>query len=106
MITAYTIAQAASLSQEILYFFHIPAGCGNVLTLLAMPDDSRDLVLSKTARESIISAITTQSPVPRRPSAVSAAVTLRALLPKISPLSKPERQLLDEWLERIAKRPE
>jgi hypothetical protein len=53
-------------------------------------------------RKSIIAAITTQSPVLSRPSVVSAAVTLRALLAKILSRSKPERQLLDEWFERIA----
>jgi AcrR family transcriptional regulator len=82
------------------------SACGVVLTLLAMPEKSRDLALSEIARESILAEITTESPVIRRPSAPSAAVTLAALLPKSSSLSSAERQLLDEWLKKIADEPD
>ena len=78
------------------------SGCGTVLTLLAMPENRRDLAISAIARESILAAITTESPMTRRLSAASAAVALAALLPKSSSLSGAERQLLDEWLKRIA----
>lgn len=78
------------------------SGCGTVLTLLAMPENRRDLAISAIARESILAAITTESPMTHRLSAASAAVALAALLPKSSSLSGAERQLLDEWLKRIA----
>jgi AcrR family transcriptional regulator len=78
------------------------SACGIVLTLLAMPEKSRDLAISEIARESVLAAITTEMPMIRPHSAASAAVALAALLPKSSSLSGAERQLLDEWLKRIA----
>jgi AcrR family transcriptional regulator len=82
------------------------SACGTVLTLLAMPEKSRDLTISEIARENILVAITTETPMIRRLSAASAAVALAALLPKSSSLSGAERQLLDEWLKRIANEPD
>ena len=78
------------------------SACGIVLTLLAMPEKSRDPAISEIARENILAAITTESPMIRRVTAASAALALAALLPKSSSLGGAERQLLDEWLKRIA----
>jgi len=80
------------------------AGRGLTLTLIALPEDQRDPSLSVTARESVISTITTDpppaSPDPSGP--VAAAVALRAALPRTGALSEPERALLADWLDRIA----
>jgi AcrR family transcriptional regulator len=79
------------------------AGVGTVLALLATPEDARDLALSETAREAVLAAMTTQSPVLESPSPATAAIALRAVLPEATPsLSDGERHLLDEWLDRLA----
>ena len=79
------------------------AGLGTVLALLAMPEDARDLALSDTAREAVLAAITTTSPVLESPSPATAAIALRAVLPDATPsLSDGERHLLDEWLDRLS----
>jgi len=78
------------------------AGGGTTLTLIAMPEDRRDMGLSDLARDAVIAAITTDAPVAPQPGPVSAAVALRAALPQTTTLSAPERTLLGEWLDRIA----
>jgi AcrR family transcriptional regulator len=78
------------------------SGCGTVLTLLAMPEDRRDLGLSETAREAVIAAITTGSPALESPGPAAAAIALRAVLPEATILTQGERRLLDEWLDRLA----
>jgi len=79
------------------------AGSGTTLSLIAMPEDRRDLALSDLAREAVISAITTGAPVPATPGPVGAAVALRATLPQTTVLSTQEQGLLREWLDRIAR---
>lgn len=78
------------------------AGSGTTLTLIATPEDRRDPELSRTAREAVIAAITTDAPATRAPGPVTAAVTLRAVLPHTDALTTPERGLLEAWLDRIA----
>jgi AcrR family transcriptional regulator len=77
-------------------------GCGTVLTLLAMPEDHRDLGLSESAREAVIAAITNESPALKSPGPAGAAIALRAVLPDATILSDGERHLLEEWLDRLA----
>lgn len=77
-------------------------GCGTVFTLLTMPEAERDLSLSVEAREAAIAAITTEQPVVERPGAATAAVALRAVLSETTVLTSSERQLLADWLDRIA----
>lgn len=78
------------------------SGCGTVLTLLAMPEDRRDLSLSENAREAVIAAITTGSPARKSPGPAAAAVALRAVLSEATTLTRAERQLFEEWLDRLA----
>lgn len=77
------------------------AGGGTTLTLIAMPEDGRDMGLSDLARDAVIAAITTDAPVAPQPGPVGAAVALRAVLPQTTTLSASERILLGEWLDRI-----
>jgi hypothetical protein len=79
------------------------SACGVVLTLLAVPENRRDLDLRAIARDSTIAATTTDMPV-EAPSPATAAVTLRALLPDATRLTDCERALMNEWLERLAER--
>ncbi|MFI1917199.1 TetR/AcrR family transcriptional regulator [Nocardia sp. NPDC020380] len=107
------------------------AGSGTTLALIATPEGNRDPELSSTAREAVIAAITTgsagsttdsesamASPASTTAGAASstvgaattsggvapatAAVTLRALLPRVEALTMAEVGLLREWLDRIA----
>lgn len=77
-------------------------GCGTVFTLLATPEADRDLNLSIATREAVIAAITTDVPMMQVPGAGNAAIALRATLGQVDVLSVSERQLLAEWLDRIA----
>lgn len=78
------------------------SGTGTVLTLLAQPEDRRDMGLSAAARESVISTITggTGSQTVAGPNAAAAA--LRASLDQTSVLTDGERHLMAELLDRIA----
>jgi AcrR family transcriptional regulator len=77
------------------------AGCGTTLTLIATPEGERDPELSRTAREAVLAAITTDVST-ADPGPVAAAVTLRAVLPRTDALTEPERGLMRAWLDRIA----
>lgn len=85
---------------ELIYSF----SSGIVLSLLAMPEEIRDVNLSYDAREVLVSAITNKKPSQKSSSSDigSAAITLQALLPSASSLSEGERTLLKELLDRIA----
>jgi AcrR family transcriptional regulator len=78
------------------------AGCGTVLTLLAMPEDGRDMRLSRLACHAVIAAIATDTPVTKTPGPAAAAIALRATLPEATALSEGERHVLGEWLDRLA----
>jgi AcrR family transcriptional regulator len=78
------------------------AGSGVTLALIGTPAEQRDLELATLAREAVIAAITVDAPVTAAPEPVAAAVTLRAVLPRTTALTEPERGLLREWLDRIA----
>lgn len=78
------------------------AGHGTTLTLIATPEADRDPQLSVAAREAVIAAITTDPSPGTSPGPVTAAVTLRAVLPGTDALTPPERTLMAEWLDRIA----
>ncbi len=88
------------------------AGTGVTITLAATPPEERDPRLSKSMREAILTAITLPASADsnRGPEAASSiervavhAVALRALLTEVpSVLSPAERQLLSDWLHRLA----
>ena len=74
---------------------------GTVMTLNATPSDARDMSLATTARETLIAAITATAHSPADAPEV-AAITLRANLDGLTALTPGERQLMAEWLDRIA----
>jgi len=75
---------------------------GAVLTWLAVPEASRKPALLTALREAMIAAVTYREPaVPERGPA-PAARALRAALPDQTTLTDGERQLLTEWLDRLA----
>jgi AcrR family transcriptional regulator len=78
------------------------AGTGVVFTLIDQPDDLRDHGLAGLAWESVCAAILVEDRAAAVASPATAAVTLRAALPELGPLTDAERVLLGEWLDRIA----
>lgn len=93
-----SVAQAAQL---------IHAGaCGVTLSLIALPVEARDLGLSHAMRDLVIGAITSgaTAAVSSGPARVrTRAVAMRAVLGDTSDvLSAGERELLGEWLDRLA----
>jgi AcrR family transcriptional regulator len=78
------------------------AGSGTVFSLLATDKDRRDPHLSALAREAVIAAVTTEAATIEASGPAAAAIALRARLPQTTALSEAERQLLAEWLQRIA----
>jgi AcrR family transcriptional regulator len=78
------------------------AGSGTALSLIAVPPEKRDPGLSDAAREAVIAAITTDAPDVPASGPVATAVSLRAALEDVAVLSDAERELLVEWLDRIA----
>lgn len=101
------IAHAGRLRvpQELAVTLVSAAGRGTTLTLIDAPEDRRDPMLSPTAREAIIAAITTDGPAVERAGPVPAAVALGAAVPELHTLTGAEQGLLREWLDRIARAP-
>lgn len=76
--------------------------CGTVFTLIATPEGSRDLTLADLTRELIFAAVITDAAPVALSGPVGAAVHLRAVLPETPALTANERDLLQDWLDRIA----
>jgi hypothetical protein len=109
------IAEAGRLRVDVAHATDLihAAGTGVTLTLAATPPEERDTRLSETMREAILTAITVQDSaeagnrgrdsVPASERVAVHAVALRALLTEApSALSPAERQLLNDWLDRLA----
>jgi len=108
------IAEAGRLRVDVAHATDLihAAGTGVTLTLAATPPEERDPRLSETMREAILTAITVPASAEAPnggPDAAPAtervavhAVALRALLTEASALSPAERQLLSDWLDRLA----
>jgi AcrR family transcriptional regulator len=109
------IAEAGRLRVDVAHATDLihAAGTGVTLALAATPPEERDAWLSETMREAMLTALTVPalSKAPNgRPDAAPAAervavhaVALRALLGEApGVLSAAERQLLSDWLDRLA----
>jgi AcrR family transcriptional regulator len=108
------IAEAGRLRVDVVHATALihAAGTGVTLTLAAIPPEERDPRLSDTMREAILTAVTVASakaPKGGRDAPPAAervavhAVALRALLTEaVNVLSPAERQLLRDWLDRLA----
>jgi AcrR family transcriptional regulator len=109
------VAEAGRLCVDVAHAVDLihAAGTGVTLTLAATPAEERDPQLSETMREAILSAITVpaSAETSNGPDATSTAervavhaVALRTLLltEASGVLSDAERQLLSDWLHRLA----
>lgn len=101
-----TIAAAGGLrvsEHHAADMFHA-AACGVVLTLLADPADARDMALSEIACDAILASILTTKKAVANRDMPTTAIALRAQLSNPSsedPLTRTEKALLLEWLERL-----
>ncbi len=106
-VRAIAAAGLLTVSERLAVELLHAAGSGTVMALLELPEAERDMTLSETAREIVISAITTGEARQQAPSPVAAANALRAQLSDLTVLTEGERHVLAEWLDRIASgRPE
>ena len=108
------IAEAGRLRVDVAHATGLihAAGTGITITLAATPPEERDPRLSETMREAVLTAITVPDSAEAPDEAPGAApaervavhaVALRALLTDApSVLSPAERQLLNDWLDRLA----
>jgi hypothetical protein len=109
------VAEAGRLRVDVAHATDLlhAAGTGVTITLAATPPEERDPRLSETMREALLTAITVpnSAQVPdKAPGAAPAAervavhaVALQALLTDApNALSPAERQLLRDWLDRLA----
>jgi AcrR family transcriptional regulator len=76
-------------------------GRGVTLTLLGTPRSDKDMRLSTLAREAVINAITVTGPNHQKSSVTAHAIGMRAVLNNTPQLSAHERDLMEEWLDRI-----
>ncbi len=81
------------------------AGTGAVLALLQTPAEQRDLGLADAMYDAVVAQLTTDAAPPAEDGVVTAAVALRAVVPRITALSAAERQLAVEWLDRVVEQP-
>ena len=109
------VAEAGRLRVDVAHATNLihAAGTGVILTLAATPPEERDPRLCETIREAILTAVTVPASTEDtkgEPDSAAAteriavhAVALRALLTEApSVLSPAERQLLNDWLDRLA----
>lgn len=75
---------------------------GTVFNLLQTPRELRDAGLSEAAREAVIDAITSTAKAKVKPGPRGAAAALRASLDQTAGLTRGEKLLLEELLDRIA----
>ena len=81
------------------------AAIGAIQALLATPPEDRDPGLAESMRDAVLGQIITDPPAPAPAPAdgdtTATAVTLRAMAPRLDALTRAERQMLGEWLDRV-----
>lgn len=82
------------------------AGIGTTFLLIAMPEPDRDLALADRMREAVLAEILADAVPSASDGPVGAAVHLRAALGDAAALTDNERDLMRDWLDRIARDPD
>jgi AcrR family transcriptional regulator len=77
------------------------AGTGVIQTILATPTAQRDPELPQAMWDAVLAQILTNEPDSLNNGPMPAVVTFRAITPELTMLSEAERQLLDDWLDRV-----
>jgi AcrR family transcriptional regulator len=77
------------------------AGIGAIQTLLTTPPELRDPGLADAVYDAVLGQIVTDAPAGPDGGSRATAVALRAIAPQLDVLSKSERRLLVDWLDRV-----
>ncbi|MEU5265910.1 TetR/AcrR family transcriptional regulator [Amycolatopsis sp. NPDC021455] len=78
------------------------ANSGVTLSLIAQPEESRDLAMSAQVRESVLAGLLADRPAEGSSVSALAVALSTALTDDTDALTTTERQLLREWLHRLA----
>jgi AcrR family transcriptional regulator len=78
------------------------ANSGVTLSLIAQPEESRDLAMSAQVREAVLDGLLTGRPAAETSVSALAVALSTALADDVDALTTTERQLMREWLHRIA----
>jgi AcrR family transcriptional regulator len=78
------------------------ANSGVTLSLIAQPEESRDLVMSTQVREAVLAGLLAEAPTGGSSVGTLAVALSTALSDDVDALTSTERQMLREWLHRLA----
>lgn len=78
------------------------ANSGVTLSLIAQPEESRDLAMSAQVRESVLAGLLAEPPAAGSSVGTLAVALSTALTDNVDALTTTERQMLREWLHRLA----
>ncbi|MEQ0561976.1 TetR/AcrR family transcriptional regulator [Amycolatopsis sp. NEAU-NG30] len=78
------------------------ANSGVTLSLIAQPEESRDLAMSAQVREAVLAGLLTGRPATETSVSALAVALSTALADDVDALTTTERQLMREWLHRLA----
>lgn len=78
------------------------ANSGVTLSLIAQPEESRDLAMSAQVRESVLAGLLAERPAAGSSVGTLAVALSTALTDDVDALTPTERQMLREWLHRLA----
>jgi AcrR family transcriptional regulator len=78
------------------------AGSGVTLSLIAQPEGARDLAMSTQVRDAVLAGLLTDGPAAGSSTSALAVALSTALADDVDELTTTERQLLREWLHRLA----
>lgn len=77
------------------------AGIGTIQTLLATPPEDRDTDLAEAMYDAVLRQILLDAPGHATGDEAATTVAFRAITPRLTALTKAERRLLTEWLDRV-----
>jgi AcrR family transcriptional regulator len=78
------------------------ANSGVTLSLIAQPEESRDLAMSTQVREAVLAGLLAEAPAGGSSVGTLAVALSTALSDDVAALTSTERQMLREWLHRLA----
>jgi AcrR family transcriptional regulator len=78
------------------------ANSGVTLSLIAQPEESRDLAMSTQVREAVLAGLLAEAPAGGSSVGTLAVALSTALSDDVDALTSTERQMLREWLHRLA----
>jgi hypothetical protein len=78
------------------------ANSGVTLSLIAQPEESRDLAMSTQVREAVLAGLLAEPPTGGSSVSTLAVALSTALSDDVDALTPTERRMLREWLHRLA----